>query len=159
MPTASTGPSRPVVHSGGCQCGRVRYELHAEPTHASICHCRMCQKAFGNYFAPFATIKVVDMSWTTVQPAVFMSSEIVERGFCSTCGTPLSFRFTDRQTISVSIGSLDAPDRIRPTQNIGTEGRLAWLSGMLAEGGSTTEARVTPERMALLVSRQHSDGA
>jgi len=31
---------RPVM-TGGCQRGAVRYALYAEPTGASICHCRM----------------------------------------------------------------------------------------------------------------------
>ena len=38
--------------TGGCQCGAVRYALHEEPTSPHICHCRMCQKAFGSFFAP-----------------------------------------------------------------------------------------------------------
>ncbi len=42
--------------TGGCQCGAIRYALHDAPTGASICHCRMCQKAFGNYFAPLAGV-------------------------------------------------------------------------------------------------------
>jgi hypothetical protein len=36
--------NRSAHMTGGCQCGAVRYALMSEPTHASICHCRMCQK-------------------------------------------------------------------------------------------------------------------
>ena len=43
--------AREPVHTGGCQCGAVRYALYAEPTNPHVCHCRMCQKAFGNVFA------------------------------------------------------------------------------------------------------------
>ena len=42
--------------TGGCQCGAVRYALHAVPTNPHICHCRMCQKAFGSFFAPLARV-------------------------------------------------------------------------------------------------------
>ena len=42
----------PIRITGGCQCGAVRYALHEQPTGPSICHCRMCQKAFGSFFAP-----------------------------------------------------------------------------------------------------------
>ena len=37
--------------TGGCQCGAVRYALLAAPSEPHLCHCRMCQKAFGSYFA------------------------------------------------------------------------------------------------------------
>ncbi len=33
--------------TGGCQCGAVRFRA-AHLGRASLCHCRMCQKAFGN---------------------------------------------------------------------------------------------------------------
>ena len=34
--------------SGGCACGRVRFEAEVEGTDAYLCHCRMCQRASGN---------------------------------------------------------------------------------------------------------------
>ena len=37
--------------SGGCQCGAVRYHVTAVLDTSHICHCRMCQKAAGNFFA------------------------------------------------------------------------------------------------------------
>ena len=74
--------------TGGCQCGAVRYALMSEPTQASICHCRMCQKAFGNYFAPLTGVPRKDLVWTKGQPGIFRSSEAAERGFCRDCGTP-----------------------------------------------------------------------
>ena len=35
--------------TGGCQCGAVRYAASGTLDNAHICHCRMCQKAVGNY--------------------------------------------------------------------------------------------------------------
>ncbi len=43
--------------TGGCQCGAVRYALLSPPTNPHICHCRMCQKAFGSFFAPLAGVE------------------------------------------------------------------------------------------------------
>lgn len=40
--------------TGGCQCGAVRFACD-HLGRASICHCRMCQKAFGGYFGPLVT--------------------------------------------------------------------------------------------------------
>jgi hypothetical protein len=58
--------------TGGCQCGAVRYALYAEPERASICHCRMCQKALGNAFAPFAAVRLDDFRWTRGNPSIYL---------------------------------------------------------------------------------------
>ncbi|HXW19776.1 MAG TPA: GFA family protein, partial [Roseiarcus sp.] len=50
------GETRQSELRGGCQCGAVRYRLTASPTGASICHCRMCQKAGGAPFMAFAGV-------------------------------------------------------------------------------------------------------
>jgi hypothetical protein len=148
---------RDPIHTGGCQCGAVRYALYAEPTGASICHCRMCQKAFGNYFAPLAGVPPQDIAWTRGAPTAFRSSELVERGFCRDCGTPLTFRYLDRDRISVSLGSLDDPARVKPMKQYGIEGRVAWVADILDLPGERTEDAVPPDRMARLASRQHPD--
>ena len=44
-----------TILSGGCQCGAVRYKAEIQPETAHLCHCRMCQKAAGNYFMPLAS--------------------------------------------------------------------------------------------------------
>ncbi|MEQ8373768.1 MAG: GFA family protein, partial [Roseibium aggregatum] len=33
------------IHTGGCQCGALRFKVEGPLGEASICHCRMCQKA------------------------------------------------------------------------------------------------------------------
>jgi len=94
----------PVSYSGGCQCGAVRYEFETLGK-ASICHCRMCQKAMGNYFAPL--VEVEGFQWTRGSRGVFASSNLSNRGFCKECGTPLTLE-TD-SVFEVAIGSLDDP--------------------------------------------------
>ena len=78
--------------SGGCQCGAVRYHATQRLDNAHICHCRMCQKAMGSFFAPLVGFPVESFTWTRGEPSIFMSSEHVQRGFCSQCGTPLFYR-------------------------------------------------------------------
>ncbi len=143
--------------SGGCQCGAVRYALYAAPYNTHICHCRMCQKAFGAFFAPLTAVKLDDFAWTRGAPAVFPSSPQVERGFCARCGTPLSFRHVETDRINVSIGSLDEPARVRPDRQIGTESRLPWFSELPALPSTSTAETVPPERLAKIENHQHPD--
>jgi len=44
--------------TGGCLCGAVRYESTKPPIWVGYCHCRMCQKAYGNLFGIFAAFSV-----------------------------------------------------------------------------------------------------
>lgn len=77
--------------SGGCQCGAVRYHATAMHDNSHLCHCRMCQKASGNIFAALVAAPDDALSWTRGKPSIWKSSELVERGFCANCGTPLFF--------------------------------------------------------------------
>ncbi len=142
---------RTPVMTGGCQCGAVRYALHAEPTEPSICHCRMCQKAFGNYIAPLAGVRLQDLAWTRGAPGTFRSSDQVERGFCRDCGTPLFYRVLGRDRISVSIGSLDEPDRVAPLIQYGVEAKSRHFDGLPGLPGEATSEDYAN------TSRQHPD--
>lgn len=55
-------------YSGGCQCGAVRFHVSGTLEDASICHCRMCQKAFGAYYAPLVSTRGATLTWTRGQP-------------------------------------------------------------------------------------------
>jgi hypothetical protein len=149
--------ARSRVLTGGCQCGAVRYALYSMPSEPSICHCRMCQKAFGNYFAPLAGVPMADLAWTKGEPGVFKSSELVERGFCRHCGTPLFFRYVVKDRISVSIGSLDEPGRVKPVNQYGIESRLPAFLELADLPGETTEDSTPSEWLPKLTPRQHPD--
>lgn len=145
--------------TGGCQCGAVRYALHAALGRPSICHCRMCQKAFGSFFAPLVGVAVAAFELTRGELAIFKSSDAVERGFCRDCGTPLSFHYVGTGVIDVSIGSLDDPAMAKPAIQFGLEGRLPWLDQLGALPGRRTDEAESADRLALIerTDHQHPD--
>ena len=145
--------------SGGCQCGAVRYRITGPLGHSGICHCRMCQKAFGGFFAPLAGVPPRDFAWLKGTPGVFRSSEAAERGFCRDCGTPLFFRYVGKDRISISLGSLDDPTRVAPARQYGVESRLPYVATLTQLPGSRTEDEVPPADLVRLASRQHPDRA
>ena len=142
--------------TGGCQCGAVRYALYAAPERATICHCRMCQKQFGAYFGPLASVPQADFAWTRGQPAWFRSSEAARRGFCAACGTPLAYQVIG-EAVAVALGSLDDPARVPPTRQVGLEGRLSLFAGLAALPEEDPNAGKSPEAAARLATRQHPD--
>jgi hypothetical protein len=144
--------------TGGCQCGAVRYAITGPLEGPHICHCRMCQKAFGNFFAALVGTRKEYLSWTRGQPGFFRSSSIVSRGFCRDCGTPLSFAYDHSERIAVSIGSLDDPRQAVPAQQFGTESMLPAFQLLHTLPGTRTEDDIPADMMLKLKSLQHPDG-
>ncbi len=115
--------------TGGCQCGAVRFAIAAGPAKATICHCRMCQRATGNAFAPLLEVMNSAVSWNGV-PAVWASSTLAERGFPATCGTPVFYRGIGCDTTEFMAGTLDPAFAYRPIANHGVESRVGWLASL-----------------------------
>jgi hypothetical protein len=144
--------------TGGCQCGAVRYRVDAAaPAEIAICHCRMCQKASGNYFEACAAVTPEQFRWKRGTPGAFRSLELVERNFCRDCGTPLTYRPLDGGDIWVTVGSLDDRANVQPVRQYGIESQVLDLNALAALPGITTEQAHKPERLGKLRSLQHPD--
>ena len=117
-----------AIRTGGCQCGKVRYRTKANPAAAYLCHCRMCQRATGGVSIAFVGVKLANTEWDG-EPQWYRSSPIAERPFCSTCGTPLGFRFLEgSDKMDLTIGSFDDPSDFTPKHHFGAESiHEAWI--------------------------------
>ncbi|MFK7793262.1 MAG: GFA family protein [Devosiaceae bacterium] len=140
-------------YTGGCQCGAVRFAF-SKLGKASICHCRMCQKAMGNYFAPL--VEVEGFAWTRGERGLFASSNLSNRGFCRDCGTPLTLE-TD-ETVEVAIGSLDDPSTAPIAYHANTADRHAFTMH-LGDIPDADPARLKENDAwnASIISHQHPD--
>ncbi len=143
--------------SGGCQCGAVRYRVNAPLGRASICHCRMCQKAFGNLGAPLVAAPFAHFVWTRGKPSEFRSSVPVARGFCAACGTPLYMHEDGDTNIELAICTLDDPNLAWPVENVGIEGKVAWFDTLNALPTDTTEHNNPLAATGRYATRQHPD--
>lgn len=144
--------------SGGCQCGAVRYRIHGALGKSGICHCRMCQKAFGNFGAALVSIAASGLQWTRAAPAEFRSSAIVARGFCAACGTPLYMREDGDPNFEMAIGTLDDPNAIGPmTEQSGIESKLGWFDGLPDLPRQKSGDDRSEDDMRKLKSLQHPD--
>lgn len=139
--------------SGGCQCGAVRFRIGklGEP---SICHCRMCQKAFGSFYAPLVTAH--DLTWTRGAPKLFQSSNRVKRGFCGECGTPLTYDYGADP--GIAIGALDRPELATPAVQVCVADKQPFVDGLAdlpahPNGLDSDEARF----LATIKTYQHPD--
>lgn len=155
----SERPRLDMEMSGGCQCGAVRYHAAQFLDSSHICHCRMCQKAVGNFFAALVGVPREAFEWTRGEPTIFHSSEPVARGFCKDCGTPLFYDYMGSKHLSVTTGSLDDPSQLPPKVQFGTEGRMPWFADIcsLHEEGTTEETMADYVAAIKASSRQHPD--
>ncbi len=142
-------------HTGGCLCGAIRYGVIEGFGRASICHCRMCQKAFGNAFAPLVTAK--GLRYVRGAPRHFRSSNKVRRGFCADCGTPLTYE-PDGFDVELAIATLDDPNAAPPVIQVGTDSKLPWCDAL-----PTLPTRSLEEEASVagffkgIISYQHGD--
>jgi hypothetical protein len=142
-----------MAYSGGCQCGAIRYRAEGPRDRASVCYCRMCQKASGGPFMAFVRFPVEQVSWSK-SPAIFASSNLVERGFCADCGTPLTYRKIDSGNISLTLHSLDHPEAVAPDRSFSQEMRASWCLALDALPVEPTPEATEPG----FVSHQHQGG-
>ncbi|HEY2686470.1 MAG TPA: GFA family protein [Steroidobacteraceae bacterium] len=73
------------TYSGGCQCGKVRYEVQMEIGEVMSCNCSRCAK-LGSLlaFAPADQFKLLSGESDLTQFA--FNKHMIEHQFCSTCG-------------------------------------------------------------------------
>lgn len=140
--------------TGGCQCGEVRFRVEGGLGAASICHCRMCQKATGGLFGPY--VEAPGLVWTRGAPRKFQSSNKVRRGFCGDCGTPLTYEFGEG-LVGLAIGALDRPWDVRPSEQLASAARAPYFEELASLPSHPEDEPRAAAHLASIVSYQHPD--
>ncbi len=118
---------RTLPMTGRCLCGAVCYEATELPASVTYCHCRTCQRWSGSAMVVAARFPREAVTFTQGQPKFYKSSKIGERGYCTSCGTPLVFRYFGLDTIYITVGTLDHPEDAPPTIHTCIESKVSWL--------------------------------
>jgi hypothetical protein len=120
---------------------------------ASICHCRMCQKAFGGFFGPLVTSH--DGHWTRGDPKWFRSSNVARRAFCGNCGTPLAYE--TKYGLELAIGAFDEPVKVAPAIQVNMTDKLPFFEGLTGLPVKDDPSDEWLDFMAGIHSNQHPD--
>ncbi|MEA2459469.1 MAG: hypothetical protein QOC95_2441 [Thermoleophilaceae bacterium] len=117
---ASTGAraATPKSLTGGCLCGRVRFEVSKPLVAAGYCHCTRCQRRTGTAASISAAIEPGSLRITEGEQ--FVRAWEPEHGhpkvFCSACGGALWSRDPDDPSrMGVRLGAFDGDPGIRPS--------------------------------------------
>jgi hypothetical protein len=116
--------------TGGCLCGAVRYEATGEPIVTRVCWCRLCQKlgaGSATVNVGFRTEDIRIEGKLTEYVSTADSGNVLTRGFCPVCGTPVTSQAaTRRHQLFVRAGTLDDPEVAKPAMTIWTSAAPSW---------------------------------
>ena len=133
--------------TGGCACGRIRFEAAIDSDEAYLCHCRMCQRASGNVSLAMKNVPQADVRWSK-EPDWYRSSVIAQRPFCAACGTSLGFRYdSDTDMMDLTVAAFDDPSRFKPTSHFGVESiHEGWIDTKTLPRTRTTDYQKLVDR-------------
>lgn len=118
------------MHTGHCLCGAVAFEVSGALGEVHHCHCSICRRAHGAPFSTYAQVPAAAFRVTrgAAELRGYRSSPPVERTFCATCGSRLTFRFDAMpDALWVSVPSLDPEPAVRPAGHMFTASKAAWF--------------------------------
>jgi len=120
-----------MTMTGGCLCGKVRYEISAEPVTTLICHCTNCQKQSGAAFSvnigvPAAAVSVQGELKTYLDHGD--SGRSLSRRFCPECGSAVMSEIEAAPGLMlIKAGSLDDASGVKPAIEYFCDSAQPWL--------------------------------
>jgi len=130
---------------GGCQCGKIRYEIAEAPTLVYTCHCKDCQRLTGTAFSLGLVVAESAFRRSGTEPRSLQrmsdSGRVNTRWVCPKCGSWFASPPRDGM-IRVRAGTLDDTSWLRPTRHIWTRSKQPWVA--FAENDETFEAQPPP---------------
>lgn len=119
-----------MSRTGSCQCGAVRIVTSTDPITTRACWCRDCQKLAAGGATHNAFFKTEDVAvegevrWHDVTAD---SGNMLARGFCPNCGTPLLVQsHARRHLIGVRIGAFEDTAQLGPRSLIWVDSAPSW---------------------------------
>ena len=131
--------------TGRCLCGAVTITVTAMRSEVDICHCAMCQRWGGAFYAGVKG-EAADVTGEDAV-TVYRSSPWAERAFCGTCGSNLWYRFLPTGGRSFLAGLFDLPSGFGIEQQIFVDEKPDWYD-IVQESPMLTGPEVIAEAMA-----------
>lgn len=116
--------------TGGCRCGRLRFEITASPLLSSVCHCRGCQRMSASAFSTTLTIPTAGFRLVEGDPVIGgLHGDDARHHHCGYC---LGWVFTrpgqDLGFVNVRATLLDEAGWFMPFVETQTAEKLPWVS-------------------------------
>ena len=120
-----------LPQTGGCQCGKVRYEITEKPLSVYTCHCLDCQQLTSSAFSLGVIVPETGFRLMGIEPRQLRrtadSGRVNIRLVCPECGSWICGLPRDG-VHRVRGGTLDDTSWLRPTRHIWTRRKQAWVT-------------------------------
>lgn len=131
--------------TGRCLCGAVKITVEAMEREVDICHCAMCQRWGGAFYAGVKG-EAAEIAGEA-EVTIYRSSQWAERAFCCTCGSNLWYRFLPTGSRSFLAGLFDLPPGFGIDRQIFVDEKPDWYD-ILQESPMMTGAECIAEAQA-----------
>ena len=131
-----------LPQTGGCQCGKVRYEVTEAPLNVYTCHCLDCQRLTSSAFSLGVVVPETGFRLTGIEPRSLQrmadSGRTNIRLVCPECGSWVS-GMPREGLVRLRGGTLDDTSWLRPTRHIWTRSKQEWVT--IPEGDEVFEGQ------------------
>ncbi len=127
-----------LPQTGGCQCGKIRYEVAAPPHLVYACHCTECQRATSSAFSIVIVVPGQSFGLSGIELTSFQrpasGGRTVTRWSCPECGTWIcgggkNPRIAPPDTSRwIQAGTLDDTSWLRPTAHYWVRSKQPWIT-------------------------------
>jgi hypothetical protein len=131
--------------TGRCLCGAVTITVEAMQAEVDICHCAMCQRWGGAFYAGVKGEAVTVTGEDAI--TVYRSSQWAERAFCGTCGSNLWYHFLPTGSRSFLAGLFELPKGFGIERQIFVDEKPDWYD-IAQESPMLTAEQTVAEAMA-----------
>ncbi|MBX2885402.1 MAG: GFA family protein [Granulosicoccus sp.] len=131
--------------TGGCHCGKIKYEAEINPDTVLVCHCTDCQVLSGSAFRSVAFSEHDAFTLLTGEPKVYIktgdSGNKRVQTFCSNCGSPIYTTSVDDgpKQYGIRLGTVEQRNQIAPQRQKWCRSSQNWIQDLCSLPGAETE--------------------
>lgn len=115
--------------TGGCHCGKIRYQAEGKAITHALCHCKDCRRHAGAPMVGWTMYSLDAAKVTKGQPKIYESSTDGRRHFCGDCGTGVFYTNSAMLPgiIDIQSATYDDPEAVLPQAHIQVAERIRWM--------------------------------
>jgi len=122
--------------TGGCLCGRVKYQVTGPFDKFYLCHCSQCRRSTGSAHAANIFTSADRLEWLSGEALIKRYTpdepDMISKCFCTHCGSLVPYTSLQSGKLIIPAGSLNQAPGINPDDNIFWRDRADWYDAGLA---------------------------